>query len=362
MNSTEEHLSYRNIQDGVVIERDDFHLAASLTDSRKSAFFANPNLIDCSQTLMNLIRMDGVIVGRSMLFETKVVIDKNIHPCQSGSTLDVPEQFRKFEIGADLFSYFSLGTNFDYVIASGISEIALPLYKVVKFHILEFPRMMYLRNTKSILESKGIKGMCNKVLTPLFNLPFCVLSLINRLESHRLMKTFSIRKVREVPDWVDELTIRDSHKYKEAHDRKWLQWNLDYNFKGVKNDIQSFFVVEKDGSPIGFFMTKERFRKDAGGVLKNIVLAAIVEWGSFDETILDESMIIKLAFPTFTKNVDIIEFATADENTCKRMKKCGYIKHGKAHIAFLDKTKQCKDASNIDLWRIRYGYADVILT
>ena len=35
---------------------------------------------------------------------------------------------------------------------------------------------------------------------------------------------------------------------------------------------------------------------------------------------------------------------------------------GCANITFKDKKKQYKDASDINLWRIRYGYADVLLT
>ena len=41
---------------------------------------------------------------------------------------------------------------------------------------------------------------------------------------------------------------------------------------------------------------------------------------------------------------------------------CGFIPHGFAHIGLKDKKKAYKDASDINLWRVRYGYADVILT
>lgn len=44
------------------------------------------------------------------------------------------------------------------------------------------------------------------------------------------------------------------------------------------------------------------------------------------------------------------------------MKVCGFISHGCANIAFKDKKKQYKDASDINLWRICYGYADALLT
>jgi hypothetical protein len=159
------------------------------------------------------------------------------------------------------------------------------------------------------------------------------------------------------------MVLNDGHKYMEVHDHQWLQWNLDNNFKGDKEDVQSFYAVYKGGRPVGFFMTKERYRKEAGGKLKNIILSAIVEWGiDKDCKSLCESTLYKMAFSTFSSKSDIIEIATDDDITCSKMKKWGFIKHGFAHIAFKDRKKECQDAKDIKNWRIRYGYADVILT
>ena len=109
-------------------------------------------------------------------------------------------------------------------------------------------------------------------------------------------------------------------------------------------------------------MTKERFRELAGGILKNVLIGSIVEWGTALPDILTEEKLNKMAISTFSSCVDIIEFATTDLIVVKTMKKWGFISHGFAHIVFKDKTKKLKDTSDINLWRIRYGYADVILT
>lgn len=53
---------------------------------------------------------------------------------------------------------------------------------------------------------------------------------------------------------------------------------------------------------------------------------------------------------------------TTNPTTVGKMKVCGFISHGCANIAFKDKKKQYKDASDINLWRICYGYADALLT
>lgn len=46
--------------------------------------------------------------------------------------------------------------------------------------------------------------------------------------------------------------LNDGHKYMEAHDHRWLQWNLDFNFRGLPQDIQSFYIIKELGNPIGF--------------------------------------------------------------------------------------------------------------
>lgn len=289
-------------------------------------------------------------------------VEDDIYAATSGTTLDVPVSMRHLALGADLIYYYALETNTKYVISSGISDMALPLYKKLRFHILSFPRMMLLCNARSIIESKGLSGLPLKILAGLINVPIKIFLSFLRWKSKNLLARFKVVRTTKIPNWVDDITVRDGHKYMEVHDCNWLQWNLDYNFKGDKNDIQSFYCIYKRNKPIGFFMTKERYRENAGGKLKNIVLGAIVEWGFYPHCELNEEIIYKMALSTFSKNVDIIEFASADVDTCKKMKNFGFIKHGDANIALKDKTKKCKDASNIDLWRIRYGYADVILT
>ena len=84
MNIAERHISYTEIREGVTVEHDDFGLAAELTEVRKRTLFANPNLIDNSQSLLNLKLVDGVVAGRSMSFETKMKIGDKFYRTLSG--------------------------------------------------------------------------------------------------------------------------------------------------------------------------------------------------------------------------------------------------------------------------------------
>jgi hypothetical protein len=87
-----------------------------------------------------------------------------------------------------------------------------------------------------------------------------------------------------------------------------------------------------------------------------------MEWGISKESSLTEADLYTMAIKTFSKSVDIIEFATDDINTLRIMKRRGFLPHGYAHIAIKDLKKKYKDSEDMNLWRIRFGYTDVFLT
>lgn len=341
---------------------DRYGIASYLNKSRINTFLNNPNLKDYSKCVMYLSVVDNIAVGRIMYFPIEFKNNETISEALSGSALEVHHDYRHLAVGADIMVYPLLNKENKFIIYSGISEQALPMYKKLKYMILEFPRMMLIRNSRCMLESFGLKGRLLKLLSTIVNFPLRFATKIGCLSSKNKSNKFTVEKVNNIPDWVDEVTLNDGHKYAEVHDKKWFQWNLDYNFRRLQEDIQSFYIIKNGDEPIGFFMLKERFRELAGGKLKNVTIGSIVEWGTKDEKILNETDINTIALTKFSKNIDIIEFASTDCKTIKSMKKYGFLHHGFAHIVFKDLTKQCKDATDISLWRIRYGYADVILT
>ncbi|WP_140393005.1 hypothetical protein [Mediterranea sp. An20] len=308
------------------------------------------------------INVDGVVAARSQHFGTRFYADGKIVSAGTGSSLETAEPYRHLGIGAEIMLFIATNKEYPLFIASGISEMALPLYDKLHYYVLAFPRIMQLRNAHCVLESRKMHGGLLKLCSRLANIPLWAVTAWGKYSGKRLLRHYQVEKVSTVPGWVDNIVLNDGHKYMEVHDHRWLQWNLDYNFRGLPQDIQSFYTIKKDDKPIGFFMTKERFREKAGGILRNVLIGAIMEWGTVDDNLLSEVDIYRLALPTFSPGVDIVETATANHTVVREMRKYGFLRHGDAHIALKDKKKQYKDAKNIALWRIRYGYADVILT
>lgn len=344
-------------------QNDVLGIASYMSETRKKTFMNNPNLKDIEDCALYLSVVDDVPAGRLMLFSTRIKLDDTITSAESGSALEVHEEYRKYALGADLMMYWALKDEYDFIIASGISDMALPVYKKLKFHVFEFPRMMMLRNVRCILESKQLKGTFLKITTMLGNVVLKMFNMHGAIKSKLLAKKFEVKKETIVPEWVDDIVVNDGHKYMEVHNQQWLQWNLDYNFRGLEQDKQSFYSVWSEDKPVGFFMTKERHREFAGGSLKDVTIGSIVEWGTQNARIINEAELTTLALRTFSDSVDIVEMATADPVVLTKLKKLGFIKHGYAHIAIRDKKHRMpKDFGNPTFWRIRYGYADVILT
>ena len=341
------------------IPNDKFGIATYvLTPSRIKALLECPfnDKNDDDQYAIDLALVDGIVCGRNTYFTTKVMIGNEIIESASGSAYEVAYSFRHLALGSELFLHFAINSKYKTSIASGISDMALPLYKKMRFHILEFPRIMLLRHSRSVLNKYHLG-----LISVLVDFPLKLFNEYLIRKSNKLSKMYDIIRTETVPAWIDSLTLGDGHKYREYHNHEWLQWNLDNNFGGYSQNKQSFYIVYFNKIPLGFYMTKERFRTEAGGI-KNVLIGSIVEWGSKNEASLSEADIILLSLKDFSKKIDIIESATANMETINKVKKLGFIRYGNAHIGFKDNTKRYNDASDINLWRIRYGYADVILT
>lgn len=359
MELTSRVITYGELREGLHFNDDRYGIATYEYAARRKTFLANPNIGEDSDSYMYLKLADGVPVGRSIQFETRLRVGKEIVPMYSGSALEVVEEFRKYGLGGEIFAYSRTIKKRNILISAGISDMALPLYRVMKYTFFDFPKMLQLRDAKPILGKIGLHGITQNVLAGILNVCIKCFLILTSVRTWKLKRTYKLTPVEVVPKWVDELTLNDGHKYGEVHDYRWLQWNLDNSFKTHKRDKQSFYVITKDGRQMGFVMTKERYREEVQG-MRDVLIGSIVEWGSIDEIDLCEADIYRLVLDTFSADIDIIEAATNDAKTIKQIKRMGFLHHGDAHIAVKDKTKQLSDIADASKWRLRYGYADVI--
>ena len=338
-----------------------FHQACSMTDYLWEALVNCPGNTDRDKTAMYLMLDEGKEIGRCYMLGSRIKALGTIYDVQCFFALDSCEQYRSEGIGTSLMLYPLTNKEYDFVLIAGMTSMVVPMYRKLKYHVFEIPQYIKLNNSRYVLMPLGFKGGLLKFAAGLCNGMLKVIGVPNQLKYRRLKKKFIFKKESIVPDWAGELATNDGHKYMEMHDRDWLQWNLDYNTNGFKEDIQSFFsIYDKNEKPLGFFMTKERFIKEAGRI-KDSIRGTIVEWGTYDDNVLSESDINILALQTFSNKVDLVVTLADEEKTKKTLKKMGFVQRGMYPIGIRDKKNLLKDVGDQKLWRLRYGYTNMII-
>lgn len=357
-------LSYRGLRNDAKIAFDDrFRMVSDyLSASVKNTLLANPNLVNDAQSAMNLIVCDGIVVGRNMLMPTKLKIQDKYFFAQSGGSYEICDKFRGQGLGTKSFKDSIYNSEYDTYIGQLYSSTAAAIVKKLGLIIFELPSFYKLCNSRILFETKGFKGLPLKLCAACANLALKFIDIPNIYRLKKIRKRFSVQKLYSVPKWVNEITLHDGHEFMEVHDTHWLQWCLDYKFTSHPRDRQSFFAVyDKQGSPKGFFMTKERFEKKQG-VYRNIVRGTVVEWGSFDENLLNEADLNLMAFFSFDKDVDNITTVLSNRSHENKMKRMGFIRHGSYQMSIKPgQTCECDELCNQDKWRIRYGGCNTII-
>lgn len=359
-------ISYKELRDGsykdAYISQDEkFDGVASMTSFLRDALCACPCNNDDTKTAMYLMIDEGKEVGRCYMYGVKLKTGDDICEGQVFFGLEALEEYRNAGVGTSLLMYPLANKEYDYVLIGGMTTMVVPMYRKMKYHIFEVPQFVKINNSRYFLIPLGLKGGLLKLSAGLCNGVIRFIDIPNHIKRNKLKKKFVVKKETVVPEWAGELATNDGHKYMELHDRGWLQWNLDYNNHGFKEDIQSFYTVsDKNGKPLGFFMTNERLKKTEGRI-KDSIRAKLLEWGSYDYSVLSEADINILALSTFSSKVDLIMSIASESETVKKLKRMGYIQRGMFPVGIRDKKNVLKDAGDQNLWRLRFGYTNTII-
>ena len=359
MEITNQFVTYQEVLDGDIIENDPYQLTRT-SDEKKRTFLSNPNLTDYTQKMYILKRVDGVVGGFRISYPTKFKAGNEIFNSVGGCSLTVKEEFRHLGIGADILLYSTMNKEDKYLLYAGISEMALPMYKKLRFNIFKYPSIWQPRNTRFLFQTKGCKGFALSSLSFLGN---CILKpflLYVDIKSRQSRKGFRIEQLNAAPEWITSMTLNDGHKYTEVHDKAWFDWTLNNIFHAYPENVTKLFGIYKGEIPVGFFMTKERLNHFEEKHIDRLIFGSVVEWGTADEKTLSEKQIIKMALNTFSKNVDIVTYASTNEDAIKYLKRLGFVHHGFANVVFKDKTKSLSDVGDVKQWRIRSSFSDVI--
>lgn len=322
-----------------------------LDEDRLKAFLSNPSLSDTKMPMLVYTTVDGNVVGWLMLFPTKLSLDGDLYDAMSASDFHVLKEYQHKALGVDLAVFpINEGEN-GYLLYAGPSPMALKLYKRMKFKVFSMP-YIERKQKYSLVKGDGLSGKGRNFVLSLANFG---LGLTHRADSLlSKLKGFEVRKLGQVPEWIDDMMKKDGHRFSEVHDRKWLQWSLENRYHREKENKQAFFGIYKKDVPYGFALTTERLRFGK-------VHGFVAEWGSIDSK-LTEELVYRLVLPTFSERVERVGLALNDVHIVKSFKKLGFRRKNDYTIVFRDQKHQIEGVQDANNWRLRYGYADVILS
>ena len=322
-----------------------------LSKDRLKAFLSNPNLSDTNMPMLVYTTVDGNVAGWMMLFPTKLILDGEPCEAMSASDFHVLKEYQHMALGVDLVVFPVVEEGNKYLLYAGPSPMALKLYKKLKFNIFSMP-YIERKQRYSLNRKKGLRTKGHNIVVSVANLGLELAHDVDCLVSRA--KGFDVRKLDEVPEWVEVMIKNDGRRFSEAHDRKWLQWSLENRYHGEPENKQALWGIYKNDKPCGFALTTERLRLGK-------VFGFVAEWGSGDDK-LTEELVYRMIIPTFSKKVEKIGLALNDVRIVESFKKLGFRRENDFIIVFRDlihKIEGIQDAKN---WRLRYGYADVILS
>ena len=363
MNIVLQRITYKDLKNQIQISADDDYGLVSeyLTSSVRSTLLANPNLDDERKSAVNIIICNGVISGRNMLMPTKLKINDEIIMAQTGGSYEIAEQLRGHGLGTVAFNDSIMNSEYDPYIGQLYSTTAAAIVRNLGLIIFELPSYYKLCNSRSVLEAKGLCGFSLKLGTIVVNAFLRLINIPNIFRLKKIKTLYQVKKESTIPTWIDDLTLYDGHEFMEVHDRECLQCCLDNKFTNESDDKQSFYAVyDKQGSPKGFFMTKERFERRQGKY-KNVMRGTIVEWGSYNEEELSEIDLNLLAIDSFDSQIDNITTVFSDISDDKSIKKIGFIRHGNYQMSIKPGKLNPNEISDQSKWRIRYGGCNTII-
>lgn len=337
-------------------------ISSSLNPEMKKAFLANPSGYKEDEVCQIIAHDNGVVVGCVNTFTGRMTIDGEVYSAQNASYLYSHEDYRKENVGGDIFLKMSRLHPLKNYYFVGISQMAIGLYRALKYTVFEYPRMIYLRKSRSVVQS--VLKTENCMTYPLIWLVDFGLWLHRGLLKAWTCLTLGNYKVEEcnyVPDDVERIIMEDEHPFAEYHNKEWIEWNLKY--KMTEKDIpRRLFVIKKNNIIEAFFITKEEFFESASSRgFKNITLGSVMEWGISKKSTLTEADIYLISLGKFGKRIDGVQVASTDENTLRKLRKLFFVGAGNANFAIkvgVLKDQRLKDINN---WRVRLAGNDTLM-
>lgn len=316
----------------------------------------NPSLgIDDS---FQVVACDGnKVIGSGFHFPTRLMINNDVVKSLSCSTLSVSEEYRKRGIGSSIHGARMLHSESGSIFIGSMSRMQYSIMQRLNATVFFSARMLRLRHSVQALRlflPHRIAFVISLFIDFFLLLHVMILRLFAKIMGY---SKYTFSRIKKADDAYNKIFDTDKHRYKECHDKRWMNWMLESN-----PDV-SLYYIKKHDNIVGFVVLKDTYYETATRGLKNVRIRSIVEWESVDDSLTDLKICL---FTSLLKgDYDVIEICNYNTASVRKLKGLGFIQVGQGNSVLrlsddspLLKYDGIKEASN---WRLRPAAGDNIL-
>lgn len=327
----------------------------------------NPVELSDQEVFQILALIDSNIVGSEIHIPIQLFIRGEIYYSLTGHALSVCGDYRGLGLGSSLTDQRLNYSRTNSLLLCDASQMHLPILERLGAHIFYMPRLIFLKRSIRVLESKlnNIFAKPISIVVDLFlKMQNCILVY---LKNNILSRGFIVQNVKDIPESVEAILNVDKHPYKEIATKEWFQWVKNNTLIAKDTVRKCFYMIYKDGLPVGFYMTRERFYKQASHRgFKNITLGSILDWATIDENLISNNEVALLAITSFGKQVDAVELCCDTEQMASYFKRRGLVQIGSGNIVFRYRPNsvfaKIEDIGDPRKWRLRPSMGDNALS
>lgn len=329
---------------------------------RKNTFLSNPFKELENMPLLYQAYYNEKAVGMVFTYPSAILIDREIHLCNSGSLLCVDANYRGLGIGKKLGLCRLNSASTGISVAAGLTPMSFPLYKKLGCNMFESPRLGLVINSQPVLKAL-LPSIFSSLLWPFINI--CLLLLRLPLSyTYRKLSNYDVSELEQATYEIEDIVSEDNHRFSELHNKEWFDWQLNNTFDENPIAKQKLYEIKMNNVVVGFFMIKIRIKDNVTAhKFRNLKVVSLVEWGVSNKSQLTEFELVVLAIKKMILHqADLIELSFLSKNLMKKLRRYGFIKMFEGNIGiYISDNNPIKQVDGIfdeTNWRLRPAYSD----
>jgi hypothetical protein len=317
-----------DIQGGALPGWNDPHKLAGFTPQKREALLSNPLSRNDDEPVQVLGLRGDTVIGKIDLISGELLVNNQPLPMFWTSAYYVPEEFRNTMVGVMIV--MKMQQLHHTIGACGVSQMALPIFQKLKWLDFTQPRFMLVRRSRAVVERYVGAGFRGLVATKAVDT-----GLVLHRAAIRGLTAVLANGLRVQPDQPDAVIALPASQPVVVHrSRGWLNWLLANSFdrdptlrKGL------YFIRDTAGNLLGYFLLKMRhFESASHRGFKNVNMATLQDWMSFDFARLSAEQIALLAVRQLAPwNPDAIEICTDNAGLQRFLRRIGFLRLGELH-------------------------------